>query len=183
VTGDLVVAGLSRSTVPEVLLWAVEEAALRGGRVRVVRAWRPGPSSAGARGTPSAVLPSSPESDEVAARDELDREVSTLLGPDHDVEVVLVRGGRRRVLLAQSAEADLLVIAAPRLTSASDAPLQVARLVQDSACPVVVLPRKVTGEGDSLLMRSARVVAGAIARSAGEAGRPGVRPPASARPD
>jgi len=50
-------------------------------------------------------------------------DVAAILGPDHDVEVYLVVGGRRKTLVAASAAADLLV-GAPRRPEASTWPWQ-----------------------------------------------------------
>ena len=42
-----------------------------------------------------------------------------MLGEDHDAEVLVVRGGRRRALTEQAERADLLVIGRP-ITAAAD---------------------------------------------------------------
>jgi len=179
----LVVVGLSQSTSAAALLWAVAEATARGGRVRAVRAWRPPIQTAGARGLPSALTPSLPADDEALATQQLAEDVATALGPDHAVELKLVHGGRRRVLLAQSGEAALLVVNAPHLTSASNSPLGVQRLIQSAGCPVVIVPPQVSNEPDTVVVRAGRAVARNVARSAGQAGRPGVRPPSTGGTD
>lgn len=176
----VIVVGLGRSRSAFALRWAVAEAQLRGGRVRAVRAWRPTPNTAGARGTPSGVYRGAVAEEEAEQRRLLADDVAEVVGSGHDVDVLLVNGGRRKVLLAQSARADLLVVDAPNITSLSNSPLQVGRLVQSAACPVVVMPRRVSGEPDSPLAKAGKSVARTVARGAGRSGRPGVRPPSTA---
>lgn len=179
-TDYLVVVGLGDSGSAVALQWAVTAAAARGGRVRAVRAWRPVPATAGARGAPSQLAGSTTAQEEARQRQQLADDVAGVLGHDHHVELVAVNGGRRKVLVAESAHADMLVVDAPNITSLSNSPLQVQRLVQQASCPVVVMPRRVTGEPDSWLVRATKSVAWAVVRGAGQSGRPGVRPPSTA---
>lgn len=176
----LVVVGLGQSGSAVALQWAMTAATARGGRVRAVRAWRPTPATAGARGAPSQVARGTAAQEEAEERRRLADDVAGVLGDNHGVELVLVNGGRRKVLVAESAHADLLVVDAPNLTSLSNSPLQVQRLVTQSACPVVVMPKRVTGEPDTWLARATKSVAWAVVRGAGRSGRPGVRPPSIA---
>lgn len=182
-TGYLVVVGLGRSGSAGALRWAVTEAAIHGGRARALRAWRPLPSTAGARGTPSAITGRRLVDQENDQKQQLSDDVARVLGADHTVEMKLVLGGRRRALLAESSHADLLVVDSPDVTSLSNSPLRVQRLARAAACPVVVMPRKVTGEPDTALGKVGKSIIWTVARAAGQSGRPGVRPPSIARGD
>ena len=169
-----VVVGVSDTTKsPAALEWAAAQAAQNGGRVIAVRSWRvtgpPGSMSGGAaaRVTDERDLGRS----EQAA---LEADVADILGPDHAVEMRVVRGGKRKVLLAAAEEADLLVIDAPRTFTGP--PLLAQRLVYAASCPVVVMPPRVS-HLTSPLERAGRAVGLAAVRSAGLAGRPGYRPP------
>ena len=89
----------------------------------------------------------------------------------------MVRGSKRRALLNEAREADLLVIDAPRMPSMS--PLLAHRIVYAATCPVVVMPPSISGASESALSRSAHAFGRAALRSAGTSGRPGFRPPAA----
>lgn len=176
-----IVVGVSASSKsPTALQWAAELAALRGGRVVAVRAWRPTPPQTASRVTPAPLSEDSVAA-ETQARLALEDDVRAVLGPDHDVEPRLVHGGKRKVLIAQSREADLLVVDAPRRTDLTSAPLFAQRLIYRAACPVVVMPPDVSGAPQTPLVRAGRAMAREVARSAGTAGRPGVQPPSTAR--
>jgi hypothetical protein len=108
---------------------------------------------------------------------ELERDVAEVLGEDHGAEIRVIHGSKRRGLINESHDADVLVIDAPRAPSMS--PLLAQRIVYAATCPVVVMPPSISGLPESTLTRSARAVGRAALRSAGTSGRPGYRPPAN----
>jgi hypothetical protein len=172
-----IVVGVSAtSKSPAALHWAAELAALRGGRVVAVRAWRPTPPQTGSRVTPAPLTQDPPSvHDEVLAEFEVD--VAEVLGGGHGVEVRLVEGGRRTGLLAASADADLLVIDSPRRLDLTAAPGFAQRLVYSARCPVVVMPPSVSGAPKTRLERAAGAVGRSMVDAAGRAGRPGLSHP------
>lgn len=172
-----IVVGVSAtSKSPTALRWASDLAALRGGRVVAVRAWRPTPPQTGSRVTPSPIA-----EDVGSARDQaladLRADVAEVLGDDHRVEVELVRGGKRRSLLAAAEHADLLVVDAPRRLDVTSAPGFAQRLVYRASCPVVVMPPSVSGAPRTPLERAAGSLARNVTEAAGRAGRPGLSHP------
>jgi Universal stress protein family len=170
-----IVVGVSATSKSSAaLVWAVEQAGLRHGRVIAVRAWRPPVPTSGSRGTPPAVTLDIPAA-EAAAREELVSDVADSLGAGHDVEVRLVRGGRRKTLVDESLGADLLVVDAPGGAMAAS-PLSVQRLVRRAGCPVVVMPPPTRSHGAGKLAQASRHAARSISEAAGRAGRPGIRP-------
>jgi nucleotide-binding universal stress UspA family protein len=171
-----VVVGVSVTTKsPTALEWGKALADANNGRLVAVRV-HPRTSSAGAPGTASGNAPQgNQERDEQQAQ--LERDVAEVLGPDHGAEVRVIHGGKRRGLINESQEADVLVIDAPR--SASMSPLLAQRIVYAAPCPVVVMPPSVSGLPESSLSRSARAVGRAALRSSGTSGRAGYRPPAN----
>jgi len=178
-----IVVGVSAtSKSPTALHWATELAALRGGRVVAVRAWRPTAPQTGSRVTP-APLSEDTATAETEARDELESDVAEVLGADHSVDVRLVRGGRRKSLLAVAQHADLLVIDAPRRLDLSSPPGFAHRLLYAAHCPVVVMPPSLSGIGRSPLERAGRAVGRGVSEAAGRSGRPGLsHPPSSLEP-
>lgn len=175
--GGRVVVGVSaRATSPGALRWAAAYAAERGAVLEVVRAWRPLPSQAGSRGTPTGV-PSDPRTAEGGARERLLAEVSAVLGPESGAQVRLVTGGKRQVLAAASAGADLLVIDAPRAVQRDSGPGFVQRLVQRADCPVVVIPRALAQLPPSGARNVSERAARAMTEAAGRAPRPGMSHP------
>ena len=170
-----VVVGVSAtSKSPTALEWAAAQVAQNNGRLIAVRAWRPsvpaGTTSGGiaARVTDEAAT-------ERSQQTALESDVAEILGDDHAAEVLAIRGGKRKVLLAAAADADLLVVDAPR--TFTGAPLFAQRLVDTATCPVVVMPLRVSQLPPSPLERAGRAVGRAAVRSAALAGRPGYRPP------
>lgn len=140
-----VVVGVSGSSgSPMALRWALDAARLRGLRLVAVRAYKVPSTSAGSvRPTPSRVADAQ-EVMESAAHDELEAHVRSALGADADeVELRVVRGGRRRVLLAASAGAAMLVVDAPRARELSGDPAFARSLIYRAPCPVVVMPPRV----------------------------------------
>ena len=170
-----VVVGVSPgSRSPAALLWAREQARLHGGRVVAVRAWRSGQPQATPSGTTARRVPlaSDVEADEWTR---FSADVHDVLGPDHGVELRLVRGDRRHALLREARSADLLVVDAPR--SLARSPLFAHRLVYAAACPVVIMPPRISGEPESAFSRASRAAGWAVVRAAGSAGRPGLNTP------
>jgi hypothetical protein len=110
---------------------------------------------------------------ERTARESLEADVAAVLGPDHQAEIMLVRGGTYRVLLKAAAEADLLVVDAPRQLLVG--PMFAHRLIYATACPVVVMPAE--SSSGSKLTRAAEALGRSVVSAAGTAGRPGYRPP------
>ncbi|KRE62019.1 universal stress protein [Nostocoides sp. Soil756] len=167
-----VVVGVSPgSSSPTALRWAVDEARRHDGRVVAVRAWKASGPQATPSGTTAARVPRDADTEQEAFS-RLVADVADVLGPDHEVDVVLTRGGRRRALVDAAQGADLLVVDAPR--SVADGPLFAHRLVYAATCPVVVMPPRISGEPESTLTRASRAAGRAAARAAGEAGRPGL---------
>ena len=176
-----IVVGVSAtSKSPTALHWAAELAALRGGRVVAVRAWRPTPPQTASRVTPSPITEDAGAAQAQALAD-LQADVAEVLGGGHGVEVRLIHGGKRRSLLVAAEHADLLVIDAPRRLDISAMPGFAMRLVSSASCPVVVMPPRVSGAPRSALERAAGSMARNVTEAAGRAGRPGLshpRPPA-----
>ena len=169
-----VVVGVSAtSKSPAALEWGAAQAAQNNGRLVAVRSWRvTGPPGTMSGGTAARIT-----DERDTARSEqsaLEADVAEILGADHAAELRVVRGGKRKVLLAEAAGADLLVIDAPR--SFTGPPLFAQRLVYAASCPVVVMPPRVS-HLSSPLEHAGRIVGRAAVRSAGMAGRPGYRPP------
>jgi len=169
-----VVVGVSpTSRSPLALVWAEEEARIRGGHVVAVRAWRPVPPTYTGNRPP--MLGEQPASALAQERARLAEDVDGVLGPAHQVECRLVEGGRRRVLLREAVGADLLVLDAPRRPQLSGGVYFAHRLVYSAPCPVVIMahPHK----DDRSRQGLGRKVADELVRAAGTAGRPGIRPP------
>lgn len=171
----VVVGVSSTSKSPAALEWGAAQAAQNGGRLVAVRSWRltgpPGTTSGGA-----AARITDERSTETSEQAALEADVAAVLGPDHGAELRVVRGGKRKALLAAADGADLLVIDAPR--SFTGPPMLAQRLVYAAACPVVVMPPRVS-QSTNPLATAGRAVGRAAVRSAGLAGRPGYRPPMS----
>jgi hypothetical protein len=171
-----VVVGVSEtSSSPTALTWARAQAEANGGVVVAVRV-HPSPYLPAAPSAGSSLTPQDPASLREQQQTQLERDVTDVLGDDHGVEIRVVHGNRRRGLLDEAKEADLLVIDAPRKPSMS--PLLAHRIVYAATCPVVVMPPSISGAPESALSRSAHAVGRAALRSAGTSGRPGFRPPA-----
>ena len=172
-----IVVGVSASSKsPTALRWAADLAALRGGRVVAVRAWRPTPPQTGSHVSPSPVTEDT-EAAEAAARSALQADVAEVLGTGHGVEVRLVRGGKRKALLLASEYADLLVVDAPRRLDLSTLPGFAHRLLYAAQCPVVVMPPSVSGATRTPLARAAGAVGRSVVEAAGRSGRPGLSHP------
>jgi nucleotide-binding universal stress UspA family protein len=172
-----IVVGVSAtSKSPTALHWAVELAALRGGRVVAVRAWRPTAPQTASRVNPAPV-PQDSGAAQAAALGTLEQDVAEVLGPDHGVEVQLLVGGKRKALLQAAKAADLLVVDAPRRLDLTALPGFAQRLVYTAPCPVVVMPPSVSGAPPTPVERIAGSVAHQVTEAAGRAGRPGLSHP------
>ena len=170
-----VIVGVSEtSNSPTALIWARAQAEANGGRAIAVRVHRtphlPAGPSAG-----SSWVPQDPASLRAQQHTQLERDVAAVLGDHHGVETRVIHGSRRRGLLNEAREADLLVIDAPRTPSMS--PLLAHRIVYAATCPVVVMPPSISGAPESALARSSHALGRAALRSAGTSGRPGFRLP------
>jgi Universal stress protein family len=179
----IVVVGVSpRSGSPAALQWAARAAAASGAHLRAVMAWR-APRPPGAPGVhPPAVARTGADNPEGEAQERLERFVAAALGDGHNAEHVVAHGGAVSVLLAAAVDADLLVIDSPRAAKLADfsAKLVAPRLIYRAACPVVVMPANPIGSFGagrrSALGTAVGRFAGAVARSAGSAGRAGIPP-------
>ena len=121
------------------------QAQQNGGRIIAVRAWRmPNPQATPVRCTPAGRISREQEVEQAALAVAASRTSRPSLGPDHDAELRLVRGGKYGVLLKAAAGADLLVVDAPRQLLAG--PMFAHRLIYAASCPVVVMPPHVSGE-------------------------------------
>jgi hypothetical protein len=170
-----VVVGVSpTSKSGTALAWAYAQAKQNHGLVVAVRAWRLPNPQATPSGTPAGRVAVAHDV-EAEARAQLEHDVEAVLGPDHDAELRLVRGGRYKVLTQAAVGADLLVVDAPRTLMAG--PMFAHRLIYAASCPVVVMPPDISGEPASMLSRVAGAVGRSVVTAAGTAGRPGYRPP------
>ena len=171
-----VVVGVSpTSKSPTALDWARAQAG-SAGKVVAVRAWRMPNPQATPSGTPAGRI-ARPEDVETQASAALAQDVAAALGADHGVELRLVRGSKYGVLLAAAADADLLVVDAPRQLLAG--PMFAHRLIYAASCPVVVMPPVVAGGSPTVLSRVADAVGRNVLAAAGTAGRPGYQRPVS----
>ena len=134
-------------TSHEALRWAAEEARLRSARLVAVYAWTfipPQPiGDPGMLAVPAGDLPGQLDAESEAARVALDDAVEVILGAQAGIEVErkLVERDPGEALVAESAEADLLVVGSHGRTGFRAALLgSVSRHVVDHAkCPVVVV--------------------------------------------
>jgi nucleotide-binding universal stress UspA family protein len=134
-------------TSHEALRWAAEEARLRSARLVAVYAWTfipPQPiGDPGMLAVPAGDLPGQLDAESEAARVALDDAVEVILGAQAGIEVErkLVERDPGEALVAESAEADLVVVGSHGRTGFRAALLgSVSRHVVDHArCPVVVV--------------------------------------------
>src|SRR5918912_1197988 len=132
-----IVVGVSAtSKSPTALRWAAEQAALCGGRLVAVRAWRPLLPGTASRGTPAVATPDIGTA-EAAEREALAADVAGVLGADHPVDTELVHGSKAKALLttATALKADLIVIDTPPRSDCSTTPWFVDRLIHRAPCP------------------------------------------------
>jgi hypothetical protein len=79
-----------------------------------------------------------------AAEERLRLHVAQVLGVTASVTCRLVRGSPSEALLTESAEAELLVIDAPRGIALTRSPLLAHKLVYNATCPILVMPALTT---------------------------------------
>jgi nucleotide-binding universal stress UspA family protein len=147
VSGVIVVGVDGSETSHAALRWAAEEARLRSARLVAVYAWSfipPQPiGDPGMLAVSVGDLPGQLDAESEAARVVLDDAVSGVLGSDPriDVEPKLVERDAGDALVAESADADLVVVGSHGRSGLTAALLgSVSRHVVDhSKCPVVVV--------------------------------------------
>ena len=147
VSGVIVVGVDGSETSHEALRWAAEEARLRSARLVAVYAWSFIPAQPigdpGMLAAPVGDIPGQLEAESEAAQVALDDAVDTVLGADTGIEVEpkLVERDAGEALVAESADADLVVVGSHGRTGFRAALLgSVSRHVVDhSKCPVVVV--------------------------------------------
>ena len=180
----LIVVGVSRTShSPVALRWAADAADRYDADLLAVRAWRPSHPPSAAAGRPP-VVSRDVDSERAHAEAALYDDVQNTLGPGDRAHCEIREGTPSAVLIALSQAASLLVIDAPRRTDFGNSPTLANRLVYQAACPVVVMPPRVSQSPDSPLVAAGKWLARGILESAAVAGRPsGIRPPAqSVRP-
>ena len=146
-----IVVGVSPSTgSPSALRWAADEAELRGAPLRAVLAWRPPRAPAAPAGRPPGLGTGVAADPATAATRDLHQHVDKALGAERPVECVAVRGSAVHALLANAADAQLLVVGEPRpgRLASVRAGLVAPQIVQRARCPVVVLPTPSDGSPD-----------------------------------
>ncbi len=134
----------------EALRWAADEARLRSAPLVAVHAWSfvpPQPiGDPGMLAMPAGDLPGQLTAENDAARMALDEAVSEALGPEPgiEVEVKLAEGDAGDALVAESADAELVVVGSHGRSGLKAAILgSVSRHVVDhSTCAVVVVKAK-----------------------------------------
>jgi nucleotide-binding universal stress UspA family protein len=169
----------STSRSPAALRWALQEARAHSGVVIALRAWRPPRPPAATAGRPPLVTI---DADGLQHQEQaqLEADVAEVLGPDAGVECRLVHGGPRKTLRSVSRFVDLLVIDAPRRTDIRETPLFARRLVYSASCPVVIMPPAISDQPDTAMISAGKKLGRSLLDAAGSAGRPGVRPGATA---
>jgi nucleotide-binding universal stress UspA family protein len=147
----VIVVGVDGSEVSqEALRWAAEEARLRSARLVAVHAWSfvaPQPiGDPGMLAVPVGDIPGQLDAESDAAQLALDEAVADVLGAEPEVEVErkLVEGDAGEVLVAESADAELVVVGSHGRSGFKAALLgSVSRFVVDhSTCPVVVAKKR-----------------------------------------
>jgi nucleotide-binding universal stress UspA family protein len=158
---QLIVVGVNGSPASGAALsWAAEEARLRQARLHAVRAWDPAKHAA-----PYACVGATPTGDEeqAAARDSLAAAMQAEFGPatPDGVTAELAEGVAERVLVDQSADADLLVlgVTSPAWLAGRSAGPVVRACLARARCPVVVI----AGD-DSAPLSATRALAETAAR-------------------
>lgn len=165
---------------PAALRWALAEARARQGVVIALRAWRAPRLPASTAGRPP-LVPAADASDlQLQEQAQLEADVAEVLGPDAGVECRLVHGGARKTLRGISRFVDLLVIDAPRRSDRRETPLFARRLVYSASCPVVIMPPAIADQPDKAVVSAGKKLGRSLLDAAGTAGRPGVRPGATA---
>ncbi len=158
-SGEIVVGVSQTSHSPVALSWAADEAARRGVALLAVRAWRPSrpPSTAGGR-PPATTRDVNQERADAA--EALRDDVGRALGPQHFARCEIREGSALAVLTQVSADAQLLVVDAPRRTDFKTTPMLAHRLVYQASCPVVIMPPQVSELPETPLVRTGRKITG-----------------------
>ena len=146
-SGSIVVGVDGSDASNEALRWAADEARLRSASLVAVYAWSfvpPQPiGDPGILAVPAGDLPGQLDAESEAAQVALDDAVAGVLGADPavDVERKLVEGDAGEALVAESKEAELVVVGSHGRSGFKAALLgSVSRHVVDhAACPVVVI--------------------------------------------
>jgi nucleotide-binding universal stress UspA family protein len=147
VSGSIVVGVDGSDASSAALRWAADEARLRSASLVAVYAWSfvpPQPiGDPGILAVPAGGLPGQLDAESEAAQIALDDAVAGVLGADPtvDVERKLVEGDAGEALVAESKEAELVVVGSHGRSGFKAALLgSVSRHVVDhAACPVVVV--------------------------------------------
>lgn len=135
------------------LVWAAEEAELRGARLVALHAWSflpPAPmAEPGMVPMPAIDYAGTLEAERAAVEEELDEALTAAFpeGPPVAVERVLVEGGAAEALEEAAREADLVVVGSRGRSGLTAALLgSVSRhVLQHAPCPVVVVKAPQTG--------------------------------------
>lgn len=138
-TRPVLVAVSPTTGSPDALRWAASEARLRGVPVRAVSAFRAPRTGVSSAGRPPASAPTDPTEAWRGAHSLLEAAVRRVLGAEVPVTCEAVAGRPSSVLRAASAEAQLLVLGAPRNRTARTG-LVALQLAHRAACPVVCMP-------------------------------------------
>jgi len=152
----VILVGVSGSAASlAALCWAAQEARRRDAKLRVIQAWQPHPARAPYAGTGCAGRSALPS--EAAAADRLVAEVRRMLGTATGVvmSIDLIEGFAERILAAESARADLLVLGSGGQSPVAQSdPLIVDRPIGPvvraclchARCPVVIISPAMAAE-------------------------------------
>lgn len=136
--GAIVVGMDGSSHALAALRWALDEAALRGARVRLVHVWQP----ALLGGYPYTEASFDPEAMEAEAKLQLDRAVGEVtVPPGVEIEPVIVCGSPAEALIQQSAGADMVVVGSRGRGGFAELVLGSVshQVAQHAPCPVVIV--------------------------------------------
>jgi nucleotide-binding universal stress UspA family protein len=145
--GTIVVGVDGSAASHEALRWAAEEARVRDARVVSVHVWSYVPMAPigdpGMVPMPAVDMPGHIAAEQAAASADLDAAIADAVGaePAEELERRLVEGDAGEVLVAESTDADLVVVGSHGRTGIRAALLgSVSRhVVEHAACPVVVV--------------------------------------------
>lgn len=148
-SGTIVVGVDGSAASHEALRWGAQEASMRGARLVAVHAWAYVPAAPigdpGMMALPAVDLPGYLEAEREAASADFDAALADAGSAEPaiviEIERLLVEGDAGEVLVAQSADADLVVVGSHGRSGLKAALLgSVSRYVVDRAeCPVVVV--------------------------------------------
>jgi nucleotide-binding universal stress UspA family protein len=145
--GTIVVGVDGSAASHEALRWAAEEARVRDARVVAVHVWSYVPMAPigdpGMVPMPAVDMPGHIAAEQAAASADLDAAIADAVGaePAEELERRLAEGDAGEVLVAESTDADLVVVGSHGRTGIRAALLgSVSRhVVEHAACPVVVV--------------------------------------------